>query len=127
MPADRLVRLPDGVTTRIAAALILQGLTAHYLATSTYALKAGDTALVHAAAGGVGLLLCQIAQIARRQGHRHRGTEEKAELAREAGADHVILYTQQDFAAETKRLTENRGVKVVYDSVGKTTFDRQSQ
>ncbi len=123
VPAERLIKLPDAVTTRIAAALMLQGLTAHYLATSTYALKAGDTALVHAAAGGVGLLLCQIAKL---RGARVIGTvstENKAKLARGAGADHVILYTQQDFVAETKRLTENRGVNVVYDSVGLTTFD----
>jgi NADPH2:quinone reductase len=111
------------VSTRNAAALILQGLTAHYLATSTYSLKASDTALVHAAAGGVGLLLCQIAKL---RGARVIGTvstESKAEIARKAGADHVILYTTQDFVAETKRLTENRGVQVVYDSVGRTTFD----
>jgi NADPH:quinone reductase len=123
VPADRLIRLPDAVSTRTAAALILQGLTAHYLATSTYALKGGDTALVHAAAGGVGLLLCQIAKL---RGARVIGTvstEEKAVLAREAGADHVILYTQQDFAAETRRLTDNHGVQVVYDSVGRTTFE----
>lgn len=123
VPADRLIRLPDAVSTRTAAALLLQGLTAHYLATSTYALKAGDTALVHAAAGGVGLLLCQIAKL---RGARVIGTvstEQKAQLARQAGADHVIFYTKQDFVAETKRLTGNRGVEVVYDSVGRTTFD----
>jgi NADPH2:quinone reductase len=123
VPADRLVKLPDAVTTRIAAALMLQGLTAHYLSTSTYALKSGDTALVHAAAGGVGLLLCQIAKL---RGARVIGTvstEEKAKLARGAGADHVILYTKEDFVAETKRVTDNRGVNVVYDSVGRTTFD----
>jgi NADPH2:quinone reductase len=123
-PADRLVRLPDTVSIRTAAALMLQGLTAHYLATSTYSLKAGDTALVHAAAGGVGLLLCQIAKL---RGARVIGTvstEDKAALARGAGADHVILYTQQDFVAQTKRFTDNRGVEVVYDSVGRTTFDQ---
>ena len=123
VPADRLIKLPDSVTTRIAAALMLQGLTAHYLSTSTYALKSGDTALVHAAAGGVGLLLCQIAKL---RGARVIGTvstEEKAKLARGAGADHVILYTRQDFVAEAKRLTDNRGVNVVYDSVGLTTFE----
>jgi NADPH2:quinone reductase len=123
VPADRLVKLPDSVTTRIAAALMLQGLTAHYLSSSTYALKSGDTALVHAAAGGVGLLLCQIGKL---RGARIIGTvstEAKAQLARGAGADHVILYTQQDFAAETKRVTDNRGVNVVYDSVGLTTFE----
>lgn len=125
VPADRLVVLPDGVTTRQGAALMLQGMTAHYLATSTYPLKAGDTCLVHAAAGGVGLLLCQIAS-------RHRGarvlgtvsTEEKAALARQAGAAATILYTRQDFAAEVKRITGGAGVQVVYDSVGRTTFDQ---
>jgi NADPH2:quinone reductase len=121
--ADRLVPIPEDVPTRTAGALLLQGLTAHYLATSTYALKAGDTALVHAAAGGVGLLLCQIAKLRGAQVIGTVSTEAKAALARAAGADHAILYTQQDFAAETKRLTGNRGVQVVYDSVGRTTFD----
>jgi NADPH:quinone reductase len=123
VPEDRLVRLPEAVSTRTAAALMLQGLTAHYLASSTYTLKAGDTALVHAAAGGVGLLLCQMAKL---RGARVIGTvstDAKAVLARAAGADHVILYTQQDFVAETMRLTANRGVQVVYDSVGRTTFN----
>jgi NADPH2:quinone reductase len=123
VPAQQLIRLPEAVSTRTAAAFILQGLTAHYLATSTYALKAGDTALVHAAAGGVGLLLCQIAKLRGAKVIGTVSTEEKAVLARKAGADHVILYTQQDFAAETRRLTGNRGVEVVYDSVGRTTFD----
>src|SRR5256884_6066806 len=103
---------------------MLQGMTAHYLATTTYPLKAGTTCVVHAAAGGVGLLLCQIA---RRQGARVIGTvstREKAALAREAGAHDVILYTEQDFEVEVKRLTDNRGVEVIYDSVGKTTFDK---
>jgi len=122
--AERLVPIPEGVSTRTACALILQGMTAHYLATSTYALKAGDTALVHAAAGGVGLLLCQIAKLRGAQVIGTVSTEAKAVLARAAGADHVILYTQQDFAVETKRLTSNRGVQVVYDSVGRTTFDQ---
>jgi NADPH2:quinone reductase len=123
-PADRLVRLPDTVSTRTAAALMLQGLTAHYLSTSTYSLKAGDTALVHAAAGGVGLLLCQIAKLRGAKVIGTVSTEDKAALARGAGADHVILYTQQDFVAQTKRFTDNRGVEVVYDSVGRTTFDQ---
>jgi NADPH:quinone reductase len=123
-PADTLVRLPDAVSTRTAAALMLQGLTAHYLSSSTYALKAGDTALVHAAAGGVGLLLCQMAKLRGAKVIGTVSTEAKAALAREAGADHVILYTQQDFVAETKRFTGNRGVEVVYDSVGRTTFDQ---
>ena len=123
-PADRLVRLPDSVSTRTAAALMLQGLTAHYLSTSTYSLKAGDTALVHAAAGGVGLLLCQIAKLRGAKLIGTVSTEDKAALARGAGADHVILYTQQDFVAQTKRFTDNRGVEVVYDSVGRTTFEQ---
>jgi NADPH2:quinone reductase len=121
-PAERLVKLPDGVITRLGAAVMLQGMTAHYLACSTFPLAAGHACLVHAAAGGVGLLLCQIA---RRRGARVIGTvssEEKARLAREAGAHEVILYTQQDFQAETMRLTGQDGVDVVYDSVGKTTF-----
>jgi NADPH2:quinone reductase len=124
VPAGRLVRVPDDVTTRQAAAVMLQGMTAHYLACATNPLKPGDTCLVHAAAGGVGLLLCQIARM---RGARVIGTvstEEKARLAREAGADEVILYTTQDFEAEVKRLTDGRGVPVVYDSVGRTTFDK---
>jgi NADPH:quinone reductase len=123
-PADRLVVLPDGVSSRLGAAVMLQGITAHYLVHSTYRLSREDTCLVHAAAGGVGLLLCQMA---RRLGARVIGTvstEEKAALARDAGAHEVILYTQQDFVAETKRLTGGAGVQVVYDSVGKTTFDK---
>jgi NADPH:quinone reductase len=123
-PADRLVRLPDAVSTRTAAAVMLQGLTAHYLSSSTYALKQGDTALVHAAAGGVGLLLCQMAKLRGANVIGTVSTDAKAALARAAGADHVILYTQQDFVAETKRLTGNRGVEVVYDSVGRTTFEQ---
>jgi NADPH2:quinone reductase len=124
VPAQRLVTLPAGVSTRQGAAAMLQGMTAHYLACSTYPLKTGDTCLVHAAAGGVGLLLCQIAKM---RGARVIGTvstEEKAKLAREAGADEVILYTKQDFEAEVKRLTSGKGVQVVYDSVGKTTFEK---
>jgi NADPH2:quinone reductase len=124
VPVDRLVPLPAGVTFRQAAAVLLQGITAQYLATSTYRLAAGEACLVHAAAGGLGLLLCQIAK---RLGARVIGTvstEAKAELARAAGADEVILYTQQDFEAEVKRLTGDAGLQVVYDSVGKTTFDK---
>jgi len=124
VPAARLVTLPAGLTTRQGAAAMLQGLTAHYLACSTYPLKSGDTCLVHAAAGGVGLLLCQIAKM---RGARVIGTvstEEKAKLAREAGASDVILYTKQDFEAEVKRLTDGKGLQVVYDSVGQTTFDQ---
>src|SRR5689334_2863529 len=122
VPAERLVKLPEGVSFRDGAAVMLQGMTAHYLATSTYPLKPGDTCLVHAAAGGVGLLLCQIAKL---RGARVIGTvstDEKAKLAREAGADDVILYTKQDFEAEVKRITGGKGLQVVYDSVGLTTF-----
>ena len=124
VPAARLVVLPQGISTRQGAAVMLQGLTAHYLACSTYPLKGGDTCLVHAAAGGVGLLLCQIAKM---RGARVIGTvstEDKAKLAREAGASDVILYTKQDFEAEVKRLTDGKGLQVVYDSVGQTTFDK---
>src|SRR5207302_1589201 len=121
--ADRLVVLPDGVTARQGAAALLQGMTAHHLATTTYPLNAGTTCVVHAAAGGVGLLLCQIA---RRQGARVIGTvstREKAVLAREAGAHDVILYTEQDFEVEVKRLTDNRGVEVIYDLAAECGHD----
>jgi NADPH2:quinone reductase len=122
--ADRLVKVPPGVDSRTAAALMLQGMTAHYLVETVYPLGAGKTCLVHAAAGGVGLLLVQMAK---RKGARvfaTVSTEEKAALARRAGADVVILYTQQDFAAEIKKGTEGRGVDVIYDSVGQTTFEK---
>src|SRR2546429_4986593 len=124
VPADRVVVLPDGVSTKQGAAVMLQGMTAHYLATSTYALKPGDACLAHAAAGGVGLLLCQIAKL---RGARVLGTvstREKTALARGAGADDVILYTEQDFETEVKRLTNGAGLQVIYDSVGKTTFEK---
>ncbi|RME72922.1 MAG: quinone oxidoreductase [Chloroflexi bacterium] len=124
VPAEKLVPVPSGVDLPTAAAVMLQGMTAHYLALDTFPLKPGHTALVHAAAGGVGLLLVQIA---RRQGATVIGTvstEEKAALARQAGADHVILYTQTDFETETKKLTNGRGVDVVYDSVGVATFEK---
>jgi NADPH:quinone reductase len=121
--ADRVVPLPAAVSSRVGAAVLLQGMTAHYLAGTTRPLAAGDTCLIHAAAGGVGLLLTQIAK---RRGARVIGTtstREKAALAREAGADEVILYTEQDPVAAVKRLTGGVGVQVVYDSVGRTTFD----
>src|SRR5437867_2244383 len=124
VPAERVVALPAGVTTKQAAAAMLQGMTAHYLASSTFPLERGDTCLVHAAAGGVGLLLCQIAKL---RGARVIGTvssHEKAARAREAGADETILYTQQDFEAEVKRLTGGAGLRVVYDCVGRTTFEK---
>ena len=123
-PADRVVKLPAGLSEREAAAVMLQGMTAHYLLHDTFPVKKGNTILAHAAAGGVGLLLVQMAH---QIGARIIGTvstEEKARLARDAGADEIIFYTQQDFETETKRLTSNRGVDVVYDSVGKTTFEK---
>jgi NADPH2:quinone reductase len=124
VPADRLVKIPQGVSEREAAAVMLQGMTAHYLAYTTFPLKRGDTALVQAAAGGVGLLLVQMAHNIGARAIGTVSTEEKAKLAREAGADDVILYTQVDFESETKRLTGGKGVDVVYDSVGKTTFEK---
>ena len=124
MPADRLVRVPAGITDHQAAAAMLQGMTAHYLTHSTYPLKKGDIALIHAAAGGVGLLLVQMAKNLGARVIATVSTEEKAKLAREAGADDVIFYTKQDFEVETKRLTDGKGVHVIYDGVGKTTFDQ---
>ena len=123
-PANQLVRLPEGVSTKQGAVLMLQGMTAHYLACTTYPLERGDTCLVHAAAGGVGLLLCQIAKL---RGARVVGTvstSEKAALAREAGADEVILYVERDFEVEVKRVMAGAGVQVVYDSVGLATFEK---
>lgn len=124
VPADKLVAIPDGVETQTAAALMLQGMTAHYLTTSTFPLEKGHTALIHAAAGGVGLLFTQIAKLRGATVYGTVSTEEKARLARDAGADEVILYTKTDFEAEVKRLTGGAGVDVVYDSVGKTTFEQ---
>jgi len=124
VPATKLVPVPESVDTKTAAATMLQGMTAHYLTLSAYNLKKGDTALVHAAAGGVGLLLVQAAKMVGARVIGTVSTETKAELARQAGADEIILYTQSDFLAEVKTLTEGRGVNVVYDSVGATTFDK---
>lgn len=124
VPADRLVPIPQGVTDLQAAAAMLQGMTAQYLAYDTYPLKRGETALIHAAAGGVGLLLVQMTHNVGARVIATVSTDEKAELARDAGADDVILYTQSDFEAETRRLTGGKGVDVVYDSVGKTTFEK---
>ena len=124
VPAGRLVPLPEKISFESGAAAMLQGMTAHYLSHSTFPLKTGHTCLIHAAAGGLGLLLIQMAK---RLGARVIGTvstEEKAKLAKEAGAHEIILYTQQDFETEIKRLTRNRGVEVVYDSVGKTTYEK---
>ncbi|HSU84979.1 MAG TPA: quinone oxidoreductase [Thermoanaerobaculia bacterium] len=123
-PAARLVKIPEGITTRQAAAAMLQGITAHYLATSTYPLKPGDVCIVHAAAGGVGQLLCQVAKLRGARVFGTVSTEEKARIAREAGADEVILYSQQDFSAEAKRLNGGKGVQVIYDGVGRATFEK---
>jgi NADPH:quinone reductase len=123
-PEEHLVPVPETLTDQQAAAAMVHGLTAHYLVNDAHKLKAGETALVHAAAGGVGLLLVQMA---RAVGARVIGTassEEKARLAREAGADEVIVFTKHDFEAEVKRLTDGRGVEVVYDGVGKATFEK---
>src|SRR5882724_12305326 len=124
VPASKLAPLPANIDAKSAAALMLQGMTAHYLTHSTYDLKKGDTALIHAAAGGVGLLLTQIAKLRGANVIGTVSTEAKAQLAKEAGADHVILYTQTDFAAEVKKITDGKGLHVVYDSVGQTTFDK---
>ena len=122
-PERQLVRVPEGVSEEQAAALMLQGMTAHYLVHSTRDTRPGDSALVHAAAGGVGLLLIQFLKAAGATVLGTCSSEEKAKLAREAGADQVILYTQCDFSEEVRRLTDGRGVDVVYDSVGRTTFE----
>ena len=124
VPAAKLAPLPANIDSKSAAALMLQGMTAHYLTHSTYDLKRGETALIHAAAGGVGLLLTQIAKLRGANVIGTVSTEAKAQLAKEAGADHVILYTQTDFGAEVKKLTDGKGLHVIYDSVGQTTFDK---
>jgi NADPH2:quinone reductase len=123
-PAEGLVPIPQGVSERDAAAAILQGMIAHYLCYDTYRLKPGETALIHAAAGGVGLLLVQMAHHLGAHVIATVSTEEKARLARQAGADEVILYTQADFETETRRLTGGKGVDVVYDGVGKATYEK---
>jgi NADPH2:quinone reductase len=124
LPVDRLVALPDKLTFKDGAAAMLQGLTAHYLVKSTWPLKKGETALVQAAAGGMGLLLCQMGKMLGATVIGTVSTEEKAALAKAAGADHTILYTKQDFEAEVKRITGGKGVDVVYDGVGASTFDK---
>lgn len=124
VPADRLVPIPQGITDQQAAAVLLQGMTAHYLTHDTFPLKRGQTALIHAAAGGVGLLLVQMAHNIGARVIGTVSTDEKAALARQAGADEIILYTKSDFEAETKRITAGKGVDVVYDGVGKTTFEK---
>lgn len=124
VPAAQLVKVPAGLAPEKAAAVMLQGMTAHYLAYSTFPLKAGDTALIHAGAGGVGLLLTQMAAKIGARVFTTVSTRSKAELSREAGAAEVILYNEQDFEVEVKRLTNGKGVDVVYDSVGRTTFEK---
>jgi NADPH2:quinone reductase len=122
--AERLVKIPDKVTFEQGAAAMLQGMTAHYLVHSAYPLERGESTLIHAAAGGVGQLLVQMAKKIGARVIGTAGTDDKAKLARDAGADDVILYTKQDFETETKRLTNNKGVDVVYDGVGKDTFEK---
>ena len=122
--AWRLVKVPEGADAQMGATVLLQGLTAHYLVYSTYPLKAGESTLIHAGAGGVGLLLIQMAKHLGAYVFTTVSTEEKAALAKDAGADHVILYTRQDFEQEIKKATDGRGVQVVYDAVGLTTFEQ---
>ena len=122
VPAGMAVRLPDSVSFDQAAAAMLQGMTAHYLALDTYPIRKGDTVLVHAAAGGVGLLLVQVARMRGARVIATVSTREKAELARNAGAEEIVLYLEQDFRAEVNRITDGRGVQAVYDSVGRATF-----
>jgi NADPH2:quinone reductase len=124
VPAWQLVKIPGHVDFTVAAAAMLQGMTAHYLTHSTYSLKSGDVCLVHAAAGGTGGLIVQMAKMLGARVLATVSTDAKAQIAREHGADEIILYTQQDFEAEAKRLTGGRGVDVVFDSVGRTTFDK---
>lgn len=126
-PAARMVKIPEGITTQQAAAVLLQGMTAHYLLHSTYPVRAGDTILVHAGAGGTGLLLIQLAKRLQARVITTVSTEEKAALAREAGADEVILYTHEDIVQRVKEITDGVGLPVVYDSVGKTTFEASLQ
>jgi NADPH2:quinone reductase len=124
VPASQLVRIPNKVDKDVAAAAMLQGMTAHYLMTSTFPVRAGHAVLVHAAAGGVGLLLIQMCKRAGAQVIGTASTPEKAQLAREAGADHIVLYTEEDFQQESRRLTDGRGVNVVFDGVGKSTWEK---
>jgi len=124
VPAVKLVPVPDDIDAKSAAGIMLQGMTAHYLTHSTYPLQKGDTALVHAAAGGVGLLLVQVAKLLGAKVIGTVSTQAKADLARRAGADEIIQYTERDFLAEVKRITHGQGVHVVYDSVGASTFEK---
>jgi NADPH2:quinone reductase len=122
--ASKVVKVPDGIDAHTAAAAMLQGITAHYLLTSTYPIQAGEWCVVHAAAGGVGLLMCQIARMLGARAIGTTSTEEKAARARDAGAEEIVLYTRENFVEAVKRITEGKGVSVVYDSVGKTTFEQ---
>ncbi|HYO87006.1 MAG TPA: quinone oxidoreductase, partial [Candidatus Limnocylindrales bacterium] len=124
VPAEKLLPVPEGVDMKVAAGALLQGMTAHYLSHNTFPLAQGQTALIHAAAGGTGALLVQMAKHCGARVIGTAGSEEKAQIAREAGADEVILYRETDFEAEVKRLTDGRGVDVIYDSVGRDTFDK---
>ena len=124
IPADRLIKMPQGLDAQAGAAAMLQGMTAHYLCYSTYSVQRGDRVLIHAGAGGMGLLLTQMVKKLGGYVFSTVSTEEKAQLSSGAGADHVILYTQQDFAQEINSASSGEGVQVVYDSVGKTTFDQ---
>ena len=126
-PVDRLVPIPEGVSSQQAAAALIQGITAHYLTHSTYPIQSGDEILIHAGAGGTGLIFIQMAKALGARVFTTVSTEEKADLARAAGADEIILYTKEDFAAKIKQLTSGRGLPVVYDSVGKTTFEQSLQ
>ncbi len=123
-PADRLVLVPDGLSSQQAAAAMLQGMTAHYLTRSTYAVQPGDEVLIHAGAGGTGLLLLQMAKARGARVFTTVSTDEKADLARAAGADEIILYTREDFVEEVKKRAPGRGLSVVYDSVGRSTFEK---
>jgi NADPH2:quinone reductase len=123
-PANRLIPIPDGITSQQAAAAILQGMTAHYLSHSTYPIQPGDEVLIHAGAGGTGLLLIQMAKARGARVFTTVSTDEKADLVRAAGADEIILYTQEDFVAKIKKLASSPGLAAVYDSVGKSTFER---
>ena len=124
VPAARLVKIPNDLSFEQAAAAMLQGMTAHYLVHSTYKLQAGETALIHAAAGGVGLLLVQMAKKIGARVIGTAGSQEKAQLARDTGADECIIYTEADFETETRRFTDGKGVNVIYDGVGKATFEK---
>ena len=124
VPASKLIKLPEGLDSKSGAAVMLQGMTAHYLCHSTYAVQPGDKVLIHAGAGGVGLLLTQMVKKLGGYVFSTVSTEAKAQLSREAGSDQVILYGEQDFAEEIKKATDGKGLQAVYDAVGETTFEK---